>query len=330
MAKNNKNKVNTKPKSNKEEILKENVEENTEEVVKEDKVNEPKETVKKEETKDEQKNKVRKEKKQAENKEKANKQDKKSEKIIEEIEKEKKQRKKMSKEYEKKANKKIFRNVIIAIVILAFCILKILGYINIKEDIFIVDLKVFSISILIFAIILFERSYKNIDLELFTHGLESLFVAIATLCEVYIYQLFTDKFIMVIAIESLLISAYYIFKCTRIYSKTKKEYIKSLNDISEIVKEEKIIKIETHRRQNRKTAEKKDDKKSENKNEKIKEDKKSNKKKENSKKEKAEANESKKKENLKKEKSEDKKEEVKSNTNTKNKTDKKVKNKKSK
>ena len=178
MAKNNKNKVNTKPKSNKEEILKENVEENTEEVVKEDKVNEPKETVKKEETKDEQKNKVRKEKKQAENKEKANKQDKKSEKIIEEIEKEKKQRKKMSKEYEKKANKKIFRNVIIAIVILAFCILKILGYINIKEDIFIVDLKVFSISILIFAIILFERSYKNIDLELFTHGLESLFVAI--------------------------------------------------------------------------------------------------------------------------------------------------------
>ena len=38
MAKNNKNKVNTKPKSNKEEILKENVEENTEEVVKEDKV----------------------------------------------------------------------------------------------------------------------------------------------------------------------------------------------------------------------------------------------------------------------------------------------------
>lgn len=288
MAKNKKNKVNTKPENDTKDIKKENLvkkpevvdkEENIqEEVVKEKKVNETKETAKKEEkevktvqvqekdikeqkTVDIEKKNIKEEKKLQTNKEKLNKRDKKSEKIIEEIEKEKKQRKKMSKEYEKKANKKIFRNVMIAIVILAFCILKILGYINIKEDIFIVDLKVFSISILIFAIILFERSYKKIDLELFTHGLESLFVAITTLCEVYIYQLFTDKFIMVIAIESLLISAYYIFKCTRIYSKTKKEYIKSLNDISEIVKEEKIIKIETHRRQNRKTAEKKDDKK---------------------------------------------------------------------
>ena len=162
----------------------------------------------------------------------------------------------MSKEYEKKANKKIFRNIIIAIVILAFCILKILGYMNIREDTFVVDLKVFSISILIFSIILFERSYKKIDLTLFTHGLEALFVAIVTLCEVYIYQLFIDKFVMVIAIESLLISVYYIIKCVRIYSKTKKEYLRSLNDISEIVKEEKIIKIETHRRRNKKMEEK--------------------------------------------------------------------------
>ena len=174
----------------------------------------------------------------------------------------------MSKEYEKKANKSIFKNVIIAIVILAFCILKILGYMNIREDTFVVDLKVFSISILIFSIILFERSYKKIDLTLFTHGLEALFVAIVTLCEVYIYQLFVDKFVMVIAIESLLISVYYIIKCVRIYSKTKKEYLRSLNDISEIVKEEKIIKIETHRRRNKKTEEKNITEQAENKQEK--------------------------------------------------------------
>lgn len=280
MAKKKKNKVNTKPKNNTKEILKENVDQ----IAKEENNPNKKEDDQKEKVIHDQKKVIEEDRKvdvqeengseqQTENvkAEKINKRDKKSEKIIEEIEKEKKQRKKMSKEYEKKANKKIFRNVMIAIVILAFCILKILGYINIKEDIFIVDLKVFSISILIFAIILFERSYKKIDLELFTHGLESLFVAIATLCEVYIYQLFTDKFIMVIAIEALLISAYYILKCTRIYSKTKKEYIKSLNDISEIVKEEKIIKIETHRRQNRKTAEKKNNKKVERKDDKIKE-----------------------------------------------------------
>ena len=186
--------------------------------------------------------------------------DKKTEKIVEEIEKEKKKEKKMSKEYEQKANKAIFKNVIIAIVILAYCILKILGFMNIREEIYIVDLKVFSLSILIFSIILFERSYKKIDLTLFAHGLEALFVAIATLCEVYAYQIFIEQFVVVVAIESLIIAVYYIAKCIKIYSKYKKEYVKSLSDISEIVKEEKVIKIETKRQ--KKKESKKDNKKS--------------------------------------------------------------------
>ena len=145
--------------------------------------------------------------------------DKKTEKIVEEIAEEKKKEKKMSKEYEQKANKAIFKNIIIAIVILAYCILKILGFMNIREEIYIVDLKVFSLSILVFSIIIFERSYKKIDLTLFTHGLEALFVAIATLCEVYIYQIFIEQFVVVIAIESLIIAVYYIAKCIKIYGK---------------------------------------------------------------------------------------------------------------
>lgn len=216
------------------------------------------------------------EEKKEEQQEKKKKNDEKAKKVAEAITEEKKKNKKMSKEYEAKANKNIFKNVIIAIVILMFCILKILGYMNIREETFIVDLKVFSISILIFAIILFEKSYKDINLSLFIHGIEALFISIITLCEVYIYQLFTDKFVMVIAIEAILISVYYIIKCIRIYRKTKKEYLKSLSDISEIVKEEKIIKIETHRKKAKKgnnsetKTEQKENKKSEAKKEKNK------------------------------------------------------------
>ena len=216
------------------------------------------------------------EEKKEEQQEKKKKNDEKAKKVAEAITEEKKKNKKMSKEYEAKANKNIFKNVIIAIVILMFCILKILGYMNIREETFIVDLKVFSISILIFAIILFEKSYKDINLSLFIHGIEALCISIITLCEVYIYQLFTDKFVMVIAIEAILISVYYIIKCIRIYRKTKKEYLKSLSDISEIVKEEKIIKIETHRKRNKKgnnsetKTEQKENKKSEAKKEKNK------------------------------------------------------------
>ena len=249
-------------KENKEEIIEdvagldEEKEEKTVETKKEEK--NKKEEIVKEDTKETDKTEKAEEKNDdKEKQEEEKKKDKKAEKIIAEIEKEKKHQKKMSKEYEKKANKNIFKNIIIAIIILAFCILKILGYMNIREDTFVVDLKVFSISILIFSIILFERSYKKIDLTLFAHGLEALFVAIVTLCEVYIYQLFIDKFVMVISIEALMISVYYIVKCVRIYGKTKKEYLRSLNDISEIVKEEKIIKIETHRKRTKKNRRKK-------------------------------------------------------------------------
>ena len=250
-----KKQVNEEPqKTDENEIEKNNAEVNKE---KEDKTDENKVEKNNAEVNKEKEDK----KDKSENKEKAET----AKKIVAEIEKEKKKTKKMSKEYEKKANKNIFRNIVIAIVILAFCILKILGYMNIREDIFVVDLKVFSISILVFAIILFERSYKSINLTLFTHGLEALFVAIVTLCEVYIYQLFIDKFVMVIAIEALLISVYYIIKCIRIYSKTKKDYIQRLNDISEIVKEEKIIKIETHRKKNKKVKDEQKNKKSKNK-----------------------------------------------------------------
>lgn len=266
MSKNKKTKKNQDKKTTNttKEIKQENKDEITEKLDDKKQVNEePQKTDENEiEKNNAEVNKEKEDKKdKSENKEK----DEKAKKIVAEIEKEKKKTKKMSKEYEKKANKNIFRNIVIAIVILAFCILKILGYMNIREDIFVVDLKVFSISILVFAIILFERSYKSINLTLFTHGLEALFVAIVTLCEVYIYQLFIDKFVMVIAIEALLISVYYIIKCIRIYSKTKKDYIQSLNDISEIVKEEKIIKIETHRKKNKKVKDEQKNKKSKNK-----------------------------------------------------------------
>ncbi len=260
-----------------EEMLKES----TEEIKKDNELIEQKEEqTSKEENKkvieEKEVDKNKKEEQEKDEKQQKKKNDEKAKKVAEAIAEEKKKNKKMPKEYEAKANKNIFKNVIIAIVILMFCILKILGYMNIREETFIVDLKVFSISILIFSIILFEKSYKDINLSLFIHGIEALFISIITLCEVYIYQLFTDKFVMVIAIEAILISVYYIIKCIRIYRKTKKEYLKSLSDISEIVKEEKIIKIETHRKRAKKEnnseekTEQKENKKSEAKKEKNK------------------------------------------------------------
>ena len=65
--------------------------------------------------------------------------------MVEELGRNIEDKKTMSKEYEGKVNKRIFSNILIAIVTLLYLIILILGSTNIDKDIFIVDLKVCSI-----------------------------------------------------------------------------------------------------------------------------------------------------------------------------------------
>lgn len=166
-----------------------------------------------------------------------------AEKAIKAIEEEKTKEKEMTPEFEEKANNRIFKNIIISILVLVFCILKILGYSHINSESFLLDLKVFSIGILMFSILLFERSYNKSDSKLLVYGLEGLFISLATLCEVYIFQLYNGYFTVTISIEALILAIYYLTKCIRIYKNTKKQYVNSLSDIKEIVRENKIVKI---------------------------------------------------------------------------------------
>lgn len=177
------------------------------------------------------------------------------EEIVEEIEKDIKEKNTMSKEYEGKVNKRIFSNILIAIVILVYLILMTLGSKNIEKNIFIVDLKVFSIILSVISIIIFERSYKTADGKLCIYGVESLILAIMTLVSVYIFQIEEKYFIPLIAVIAIISSIYYLIKSIGIYGKSKKEYVKSQSDIDEIVKEELPETAETKRRRNTLEAE---------------------------------------------------------------------------
>ena len=81
--------------------------------------------------------------------------------IIEKIDQTFEVKQKMPKKEKEKIYKRISNDILLAVGIVVYFIFLNLGYRNIGEEIFIVDLKVFSMSILIIAILLFEYSYKD-------------------------------------------------------------------------------------------------------------------------------------------------------------------------
>lgn len=155
---------------------------------------------------------------------------------INKLEKEIQNKKRMPKEKQEDINKKIFENILIAIIVMIYFYLINIGSLNIETNVFLTDLKVFSVGIIIFTIILFEYSYKKENSNVCIHGIESLFISIVTLFSIYAYTLFFDKFNLLIALSAFLFAIYYVGKSIIIYKKMRKSYFKNLSDIGDIIK----------------------------------------------------------------------------------------------
>lgn len=155
---------------------------------------------------------------------------------IENLEREIKTKKELPIDVEEKINKKIFENVVIADIVMIFLYFIGLGSLNIETNIFLTDLRVFSIGLIVFTIILFEYSYRKENGNICIHGIECLILAIFTLLSIYLYTLYFKKFHMIVASVSLLFAVYYVGKSIILYKKIQKQYINGLNDINEIIK----------------------------------------------------------------------------------------------
>lgn len=156
---------------------------------------------------------------------------------IQKIEEVIKNNKKIVNEYTKKINKKVFENIIIAIIFVLYFYFIYLGSQNIESKIYITDLKVFSLGLLTIAIIIFEYSYKKDNGSLSIHGIEVLILAIITLFLVYIYSLYINRtYILIIVSMSIASLIYFLIKSIVVYRKMKKVYYKSKDDIKEIIK----------------------------------------------------------------------------------------------
>ena len=133
-------------------------------------------------------------------------------------------------------NNVIFKNIVISVCIAIFIILLILGAQNIESDIYLTDLKVFTISFAILTVLLFECSYRKESAELCLHGIESFFITLVTMLSIYNYKLYIDQYSRLLALSEFLFAIYYSAKSIIIYIKMKKKFKNSQNDISEIIK----------------------------------------------------------------------------------------------
>lgn len=149
-------------------------------------------------------------------------------------------KKKLPKEEKRKLYKKMVTNILVASAITIYLIFVILGYINIKPEIFVTDLKVFSISLAVVTIIIFEKAYKKDSDMLAIFGIETFVLAIITLISLYVFIIYPARYVLFIGAFSIVIDLYYIFKSIAIYTIGKKQYKnKNISDVKELVEEER-------------------------------------------------------------------------------------------
>ncbi len=160
--------------------------------------------------------------------------------IIEEI----KKKKKTPKEVKEKMIQTVFKNLSLGIIILLYFTFVNLGYHNITKDVFIADIRVFSMCLVIVAVLLFEKSYRKNIAEIAIYGIEMLFVALATLFIQYIYFYQTETIIRLYMLIPLAFAIYYVLKSIILATKIKLANKNNISDVKEIIKKEKKLNIE--------------------------------------------------------------------------------------
>ena len=155
-------------------------------------------------------------------------------KIQETLKKEITAKKVIPKEEQDKMNVEVFKNIAIAIVMVVFLNFIILWFINIENSVFLVDLKVFAVSILAIAIGVFEYAYKKDSGKIAIYGIETLILAFAMLAFIYLDIMCHSNFVIITVLITYTIAIYYTVKSIIIYQKMKKQYY--INSMKEIIK----------------------------------------------------------------------------------------------
>lgn len=151
-----------------------------------------------------------------------------------------KEKEKLPKQEKDKISNMILNNSIHAICIFVIILALIIMPKVMKTNIAINIYRITSIFMLIFSFTLFEKAYKNKNKKLKIEGIEILVLAIIILFAPYSFIKKPNK---VLKLSGVYYVIYYFIKSCIMYYNEKKEYLKQISDISEIVKKESKDKL---------------------------------------------------------------------------------------
>ena len=139
----------------------------------------------------------------------------------------------------------VYKNILIAVVIMIYFIIINTLYYKLDKSLLLNILKALSIVILLFGLIILEIAYRKEKGNLGINAIEIIILAGHTLSIAHIVQLKKFEFANYILVSSYMFSIYFIFKSIIIYTKEKRDYLKSLSDIREIVVNDPVKKTAT-------------------------------------------------------------------------------------
>ena len=151
-------------------------------------------------------------------------------------------KKKVPKQVSQEILKKIFKNLILAIVVMIYFISCNIVYTQLEWNQMEMITKAISGVFLLASIITLEFAYKRDSGTLTMTAIELLVLSIHALFIYHIITIYQFDFRTYLITSSYMFAIYYVLKSTVIYTRARTKYLKSLSDISEIVKDEPVIK----------------------------------------------------------------------------------------
>ena len=159
-----------------------------------------------------------------------------------------KKNKKLPKEVSQAILKKIVYNILKAIgIIIYFAILN-LAYIRMNQERLIGEIQIYSGTFLVIGIVFLARTYKKESGEKAITAIEFIVLSLHSLSIMHVISMYEYDFRYYLLTSSYIFAIYYVLKAIIIYTKERRAYLKSLSDISEIVKKDEPIKKEAKKR----------------------------------------------------------------------------------
>lgn len=151
-------------------------------------------------------------------------------------------KKKVPKQVSQEILKKILKNLILAIVVMVYFISCNILYTQLEWAQMEMITKAVSGVFLLASIISLEFAYKRDSGTLTMTAIELLVLAIHALFIDHVVTIYQFDFRNYLITSSCIFVIYYVLKSTVIYTRARIKYLKSLSDISEIVKDEPVVK----------------------------------------------------------------------------------------